>query len=65
MKDTLCIGGEHSHHQFGVNLVGFHAIIFTVYLFIFYAIFLIVVPQLEYILKTNQSSSISPLYLLL
>ncbi len=32
MKDTLCIGGGHSHHQFGVNLVGFHAIIFTVYL---------------------------------
>ncbi len=31
MKDTLCIGGGHSHHQFGVNLVGFHAIIFTVY----------------------------------
>ncbi len=31
MKDTLCIGGRHSHHQFGVNLVGFHAIIFTVY----------------------------------
>ncbi len=30
MKDTLCIGGGHSHHQFGVNLVGFHAIIFTV-----------------------------------
>ncbi len=28
MKDTLCIGGGHSHHQFGVNLVGFHAIIF-------------------------------------
>ncbi len=24
MKDTLCIGGGHSHHQFGVNLVGFH-----------------------------------------
>ncbi len=33
MKDTLCIGGGHSHHQFGVNLVGFHAIIFTVYLY--------------------------------
>ncbi len=33
MKDTLCIDGGHSHHQFGVNLVGFHAIIFTVYLF--------------------------------
>ncbi len=32
MKDTLCIGGGHSHHQFGVNLVGFHAIIFTVYI---------------------------------
>ncbi len=31
MKDTLCIGGGHSYHQFGVNLVGFHAIIFTVY----------------------------------
>ncbi len=31
MKDTLCIGGGHSHHQFGVNLVGFHAIIFTVF----------------------------------
>ncbi len=31
MKDTLCIGGGPSHHQFGVNLVGFHAIIFTVY----------------------------------
>ncbi len=31
MKDTLCIGGGHSHHQFGVNLVGFYAIIFTVY----------------------------------
>ncbi len=31
MKDTLCIDGGHSHHQFGVNLVGFHAIIFTVY----------------------------------
>ncbi len=31
MKDTLCIGGGHSHHQFGVNLVGFHAIIFTVH----------------------------------
>ncbi len=31
MKDTLCTGGGHSHHQFGVNLVGFHAIIFTVY----------------------------------
>ncbi len=31
MKDTLCIGGGHSHHQFGVNLVGFHAILFTVY----------------------------------
>ncbi len=31
MKDTLCIGGGHSHHQFGVNLVGFHAIIFTLY----------------------------------
>ncbi len=30
MKDTLFIDGEHSHHQFGVNLVGFHAIIFTV-----------------------------------
>ncbi len=30
MKDTLCIGGGHSHHQFGVNLVGFHDIIFTV-----------------------------------
>ncbi len=30
MKDTLCIGGGYSHHQFGVNLVGFHAIIFTV-----------------------------------
>ncbi len=27
MKDTLCIDGGHSHHQFGVNLVGFHAII--------------------------------------
>ncbi len=32
MKDTLCIGGGHSHHQFGVNLVGFHTIIFTVYI---------------------------------
>ncbi len=30
MKDTLCIGGGHSHHQFGVNLVGFHAVNFTV-----------------------------------
>ncbi len=30
MKDTLCIDGGHSNHQFGVNLVGFHAIIFTV-----------------------------------
>ncbi len=30
MKDTLCIDVGHSHHQFGVNLVGFHAIIFTV-----------------------------------
>ncbi len=36
MKDTLCIGGGHSHHQFGVNLVGFHTIIFTVYLAIQY-----------------------------
>ena len=26
-------GGGHSHHQFGVNSVGFHAIIFTVCLF--------------------------------
>ncbi len=34
VKDTLCIGGGHSHHQFGVNLVGFHAIIFTVQHFI-------------------------------
>ncbi len=33
MKDTLCIGGGHSHHQFGVNLVGFHAIIFTVLIY--------------------------------
>ncbi len=33
MKVTLCIGGGHSHHQFGVNLVGFHAIIFTVWTF--------------------------------
>ncbi len=24
VKDTLCIDGGHSHHQFGVNLVGFH-----------------------------------------
>ncbi len=32
MKDTLCIDGGHSHHQFGVNLVGFHAIIFTVWI---------------------------------
>ncbi len=31
MKDTLCIGGGHSHHQFGVILVGFHAIMFTVH----------------------------------
>ncbi len=31
VKDTLCIGGGQSHHQFDVNLVGFHAIIFTVY----------------------------------
>ena len=30
MEDTPCIGGGHSHHQFGVNLVGFHTIIFTV-----------------------------------
>ncbi len=30
MKDMLCIDSGHSHHQFGVNLVGFHAIIFTV-----------------------------------
>ncbi len=30
MKDTLCIDGVHSHHQFGVNLVSFHAIIVTV-----------------------------------
>ncbi len=30
MKDTLCIDGGHSYHQFGVNLVGFHAILFTV-----------------------------------
>ncbi len=30
MNGTLCIDGGHSHHQFGVNLVGFHAIIFTV-----------------------------------
>ncbi len=34
MKDTLCIGGGHSHHQFGVNLVGFHAIIFKVHVLI-------------------------------
>ncbi len=33
MKDTLCIGVGHSHHQFGVNLVCFHAIIFTVQTF--------------------------------
>ncbi len=32
MKDTLCIDGGHSHHQVDVNLVGFHAIIFTVYI---------------------------------
>ncbi len=30
MKDTLCIDGGHSRHQFGVNLVGFHAITFIV-----------------------------------
>ncbi len=30
-KDTLCIDGGHSHHQFDVILVGFHAIISTVY----------------------------------
>ncbi len=30
MKDTLCIDGGHSHHQYGVILVGFHAIFFTV-----------------------------------
>ncbi len=30
MKDTLCIGGGNSHYLFGVNLVGFHAIIFIV-----------------------------------
>ncbi len=30
VKDTLCIDGGHSQHQFGVNLVGFHAIIFSV-----------------------------------
>ncbi len=29
MKDTLCIDGGHSYHQLGVNLMGFHAIIFT------------------------------------
>ncbi len=38
MKDTLCIGGGHSHHRFGVNLVGFHAIIFTVYIIIIYIV---------------------------
>ncbi len=27
MKDMLCIDGGHSHHQLGVDLVGFHAII--------------------------------------
>ncbi len=30
MKDTLCTDGGHSPHQFGVNLVGFHAIIFYI-----------------------------------
>ena len=35
MKDTLCTNGGHSHHQFGVNLVGFHAINFTVQAFVF------------------------------
>ncbi len=29
---ALRIDGGHSHHQLGVNLVGFHAIIFTVWL---------------------------------
>ncbi len=28
VKDILCIDGVHSHHQFGVNLVGLHS--FTV-----------------------------------
>ncbi len=32
MKDMLCIDSGHSHHQFGLNLVGFYSINFTVYL---------------------------------
>ncbi len=28
VKYMLCIEGGHSHHQFDVNLVGFHTIIF-------------------------------------
>ncbi len=30
-----CIDGGHSSHQFGVNLVGFHPIIFTVFAIIY------------------------------